>query len=106
MTFEDLRKIIAEKNKELVTDPSFTIQNYFWKDRKMVSLDQWFQTKENYTLKAAMQISQRFPKFWIPYILDNVERRSNTKTSKLINGVVLLPVLIIKYWWVFQITSL
>ena len=55
MTFKDLRKIIAEKNKELVTESKFTIQNYFWKDRKIVSLDRWFQIKENYTLKAAMQ---------------------------------------------------
>ena len=53
MTFKDLRKIIAEKNKELVTESKFYDPKPFLERQKVVSLDQWFQIKENYTLKAA-----------------------------------------------------
>ena len=55
VTFKDLRRIIAEKNKEIEIESKFYNPNYFWKDRKLVSLDQWFQIKENYGLKGALQ---------------------------------------------------
>ena len=37
-------------------------------------MDQWFQIKENYGLKAALQyFPNDFPRFGFPYILDNIE---------------------------------
>jgi hypothetical protein len=50
VTFKDLRKIIAEKSKEIEMESKLYNTNYFWKGRKIVSLDQWFQIKENYSL--------------------------------------------------------
>ena len=52
--FKDLRKIIAEKNREIEREAKFYNPSYYWKGRKVVSLDQWFQIKENYTLEAAL----------------------------------------------------
>ena len=74
VTFKELRRIIAEKNKEIEIESKFYNPNYFWKGRKLVSLDQWFQIKENYGLKAALQyFPNDFPKFGFSYILDNIE---------------------------------
>jgi hypothetical protein len=74
VTFKDLRKIIAEKNKERERESKFYDPNYYWKGRKIVSLDQLFQIKENYTLKAALQyFPNDFPSFGFSYILDNIE---------------------------------
>ena len=56
VTFKELRRIIAEKNKEIEIESKFYNPNYFWKGRKLVSLDQWFQIKENYGLKASITI--------------------------------------------------
>ena len=37
-------------------------------------MDQWFQIKESYTLKAALQyFPNDFPSFGFSYILDNIE---------------------------------
>jgi hypothetical protein len=55
VTFKDLRKIIAEKNKALEKESKFYDPNYFWRGRRIVSLDQWYHIKEHYTLKAALQ---------------------------------------------------
>ncbi|MGA8105181.1 MAG: hypothetical protein WB815_00905 [Nitrososphaeraceae archaeon] len=46
MTFKDLRRIIAEKNKELERESKFYDPNYYWKGKKIVSLDRWYQIKE------------------------------------------------------------
>jgi hypothetical protein len=74
VTFKDLRKIIAERNKEMERESKFYNPSYFWKGRKVVSLDQWFQIKENYALKAALQyFPNDFPSFGFSYILDNIE---------------------------------
>ena len=74
MTFKDLRKIIADQRKALETESKFYDPNYYWKGRKIVSLDQWFQIKANYTLKAALQyFPNDFPSFGFSYILDNIE---------------------------------
>jgi hypothetical protein len=74
VTFKDLRRIIAKKNKEIEIESKFYNPNYFWKSRKLVSLDQWLQTKENYSLKAALQyFPNDFPRFGFSYILDNIE---------------------------------
>ena len=67
VTFKDLRRIIAEKNKEIEIESKFYNPNYFWKDRKLVSLDQWFQ------IKALQYFPNDFPRFGLPYILDNIE---------------------------------
>ena len=52
MTFKDLRKIITEKNRALERESRFYDPNYYWKGRKIVSLEQWYQIKEGYGLKA------------------------------------------------------
>jgi hypothetical protein len=74
VTFKDLRKIITEKKKEIERESKLYNPSYYWKDRKIVLLDQWFQIKENYTLKAALQyFPNDFPSFIFSYILDNIE---------------------------------
>jgi hypothetical protein len=74
VTFKDLRKIITEKKKEIERESKLYNPSYYWKDRKIVLLDQWFQIKENYTLKAALQyFPNDFPSFGFSYILDNIE---------------------------------
>src|SRR5215211_3185690 len=73
MTFKDLRKIIAEKNKEIERESKLYNPSYYWKGRKVVPLDQWFQV-ENYSLKAALHyFPNDFPSFGFSYILDNIE---------------------------------
>ena len=55
-------------------ESKFYDPNYFWKGRKIVSLDQWYQIKETYTLKTALQyFPNDFPRFGFSYILDNIE---------------------------------
>jgi hypothetical protein len=73
VTFKDLRKIIAEKNKEIERESKFYNPSYYWKGRKVVSLNEWFQL-ENYSLKEALQyFPNDFPSFGFQYILDNIE---------------------------------
>jgi hypothetical protein len=73
VTFKDLRKIIAEKNKEMAGESKFYNPSYFWKGRKIVSLNEWFQL-ENYSLKEALQyFPNDFPNFGFQYSLDNIE---------------------------------
>jgi hypothetical protein len=43
VTFKELRKIIAEKKKEMEIEAKYYDPNYFWKGKKIVSLDQWYQ---------------------------------------------------------------
>jgi hypothetical protein len=74
VTFRDLRKIIAEKTKELEIQSKYYNPSYYWKGRKVVLLDQWFQIKENYTLKSALQyFPNDFPSFGFSYILNNLD---------------------------------
>jgi hypothetical protein len=40
MTFKDLRKIIADQRKALETKSKFYDPNYFWKGKKIITLDQ------------------------------------------------------------------
>jgi hypothetical protein len=73
VTFKDLRKIIADQRKALERESELYNPSYYWKGRKIVSLDQWFQV-ENYSLKAALQyFPNDFPSFGFSYILDNIE---------------------------------
>jgi hypothetical protein len=53
VTFKELRKIIAEKKKEMEIEAKHYDPNYYWKGKKIVSIDQWYQIKEDYGLKAA-----------------------------------------------------
>jgi hypothetical protein len=55
VTFKELRKIITEKKKEMEIEAKYYDPNYYWKAKKIVSLDQWYQIKEGYGLKAALQ---------------------------------------------------
>jgi hypothetical protein len=55
VTFKELRKIITEKKKEMETEAKYYDPNYYWKGKKIVSLDQWYKIKEDYGLKAALQ---------------------------------------------------
>jgi len=74
VTFKDLRKIITEKNKQIERESKLYNPSYHWKVRKIVSLDQWFQIKENYTLEGALQyFPNDFPSFGFSYMLDNIE---------------------------------
>lgn len=55
-------------------ESKFYNPSHYWKGRKIVLLDQWFQIKENYTLEAALQyFPNDFPSFGFHYILDNIE---------------------------------
>jgi hypothetical protein len=73
VTFKDLRKIIAEKNKEMEKESRFYDPNYYWKGRKIVSLDQWYQVKESYGLKAALQYFPNDFRYGFPCIFDNID---------------------------------
>lgn len=57
MTFKELRKIIAEKNKEMEMKSKFYDPAYYWKGKRIVTLDQWYQIERDYLLKAALQYS-------------------------------------------------
>jgi hypothetical protein len=56
VTFKDLRRIIAEKNKELERKSKYYDPNYFWKGKKIISLDQWYQIKEGLWSKSSIAI--------------------------------------------------
>jgi hypothetical protein len=73
VTFKQLRKIIAEKKKEMEIEAKYYDPNYYWKGKKIVSLDQWYQIKENYTLKAALQYIPNDFLYGFPCIFDNIE---------------------------------
>ncbi len=73
MIFKDLRKIIAEKNKEIEIESKFYDPNYYWKGRKIVSLDQWYAIKENYSLKAALQYFPNDFRYGFSCTFDNIE---------------------------------
>jgi hypothetical protein len=73
VTFKDLRRIIAEKKKEMEIEAKYYDPNYFWKGKKIVSLDQWYQIKEGYGLKGALQYFPNDFKYGFICIFDNIE---------------------------------
>jgi hypothetical protein len=73
VTFKDLRKIIAEKNKEMEIESRFYDPNYYWKGKRIVPLEQWYQIKEGYGLKAALQYFPYDFRYGFPCIFDNIE---------------------------------
>ena len=73
MTFKDLRRLIAEKNEEMEIESRFYDPNYYWKGRKIVSLNQWYQVEEGYGLKAALQYFPNDFRYGFPCVFDNIE---------------------------------
>jgi hypothetical protein len=75
VTFKDLRKIIAEKNREMEIESKFYDPNYYWKGRRIVSLDQWYEIKESYSLEAALQYFPNDFRYGFPCLFDNIENQ-------------------------------
>jgi hypothetical protein len=73
VTFKDLRRIIAEKKKEAEQQPKLYDPNYYWKGKKIVSLDQWYQIKEDYGLKAALQFFPNDYRYGFGCTFDDIE---------------------------------
>ena len=74
MTFKDLRRIIAEKNKEMELEAKHYDPNYYWKGRKVVSLNEWLKIKNNYGLNAALQyFPNDFPRSGFTFMLYGIE---------------------------------
>jgi hypothetical protein len=64
-----LNKIYSESSSAANHDDGVN----YWKGKKIVSLDQWLQTKKDYTLKAALQFfPDNHPHYGLRYILDNI----------------------------------
>jgi hypothetical protein len=73
VTFKELRKIIEEKKKEMEIEAKYYDSNYFWKGKKIVSLDQWYQIKEGYGLKAALQYFPNDYRYVFACTFDDIE---------------------------------
>jgi hypothetical protein len=73
VTFKDLRKIIAEKKKEMEIEARYNDPNYYWKGKKIVSQDQWYQIKEGYGLKAALQFFPNDYRYGFGCTFDDIE---------------------------------
>jgi hypothetical protein len=73
VTFKELRKIIAEKKKEMEIEAKYYDPNYYWKGKKIVSLDQWYQIKEGYGLKAALQYFPNDYRYGFACTFDDIE---------------------------------
>jgi len=74
VTFKDLRRIIAEKNKELEIEAKHYDPNCYWKGRKVVSLNEWLKIKNKYGLNAALQyFPNDFPRSGFTFILSGIE---------------------------------
>ena len=82
VTFKDLQKIIAEKNKEIERQSKFYNTNYSWKGRKVVSLNQWLKIKNNYGLNAALKyFPNDFPRSGFTFILYGIEDQTQKQVS-------------------------
>jgi hypothetical protein len=74
VTFKDLRRIIAEKNKEMEIEAKHYEPNCYWKGRKVVSLNEWLKIKNKYGLNAALQyFPNDFPRSGFTFILSGIE---------------------------------
>jgi hypothetical protein len=74
VTFKDLQKIIVEKNKALERESRSYDSNYYWKGRKVISLNHWLKIKNNCGLKAALQyFPNDFPRSGITFLLCGIE---------------------------------
>jgi hypothetical protein len=46
----------------------------YWRGKKIIPLDQWFQIKKAYSLKAALQFfPDNYPTFGLPCVIENIE---------------------------------
>jgi hypothetical protein len=46
----------------------------YWRGKKIIPLDQWFQVKKAYSLKAALQFfPDNYPTFGLPCVIENIE---------------------------------
>jgi hypothetical protein len=74
VTFKDLRKIIAEKKKEIESESKLHNPNYYWEGRKVVSLNEWLKIKSNYGLNASLQyFPNDFPRSGFTFILYGIK---------------------------------
>jgi hypothetical protein len=74
VTFKDLRKIIAEKNKVLERESKSYHSNYYWEGKKVISLNHWLKIKNICGLKAALQyFPNDFPRSGFTFILCGIE---------------------------------
>jgi hypothetical protein len=74
VTFKDLRKIIAEKNKALERESKSCDPNYYWEGRKVISLNHWLKIKNNCGLKVALQyFPNDFPRSGFTFILYGIK---------------------------------
>jgi hypothetical protein len=73
VTFKDLRRIITEKNKEMEAESKLYDPNYFWKGKRIVSQDQWYQVKESNGLKAALQYFPNDYRYGFGCTFDDIE---------------------------------
>jgi hypothetical protein len=73
VTFKDLKKIIAEKSKEMERESKLYNPSYYWNGKEIVSLDQWLLIDRSYGLKAALRyFPNDFPSYGFPYV-NNIE---------------------------------
>jgi hypothetical protein len=73
VTFKDLKKVIAEKSKEMERESKLYNPSYYWKGKEIVTLDQWLQINHIHGLKTALQyLPDDFPRYGFPYV-DNIE---------------------------------
>jgi hypothetical protein len=83
VTFKDLKKIIAEKRKEIERESKLYSPSCHWKGEEIVTLDQWLLIERNYGLKAALQYFQNhFPSYGFPYV-DNIEDQELKQEAEL-----------------------
>jgi hypothetical protein len=82
VTFKDLRKIIAEKKKEIESESKLLNPNYYWEGRKVVSLNQWLKIKNNYGLNTALQyFPNDFPRSGFTFILYGIEDQTSNSLT-------------------------
>lgn len=69
---------LSQRLNKLSSETSSNI-NYndgirYWQGKKIIPIDQWFQIKKEYNLKAALQFfPDNHPNYGLRYILDNIE---------------------------------
>lgn len=84
MTFKDLRRIIAEKNKEMEIESKYYNPNYYWEGRKVISLNHWLKIKNNCGLKVALQyFPNDFPRSGFTFILCGIKDQTLMHEAEL-----------------------
>jgi hypothetical protein len=74
VTFKDLRRIIAEKNKALERESKSYDPSYYWEGRKVISLNHWLKIKNNRGLRVVLQyFPNDFPRSGLTFILCGIK---------------------------------